>query len=205
MADCPFAKEKKRSPSSPSAATSRASRRRSPWRTTTPSPYAAHDSAIDVFHHGLGIAKACRRAPGEDALDARELFGGEAHFARLRILFEVLPPLGARDGHDVFSLGEHPRERELTCRDALRRGERLDVGDEGHVVGEIRPLKTRRRAAVVVVASEIFRALDFAGEKATTERAIRHKSDAELAADAEHVVLGIARPDFHLQNYILYL
>ncbi len=52
----------------------------------------------------------------------------------------------------------------------------------------------RGSVAPEIVLAELIGRLDGAGEEAAAERAERHEADAELAADIEHAVFRVARP-----------
>src|SRR5581483_4740409 len=99
-----------------------------------------------------------------------------------------------RDRHDVVALGEHPRKRQLRGRRALFRRELFDFRDELEVLREVLALETGRLAAKIV-RSEIFEALDFARQKAATERTVGDESDAELPAGRERSILRIPGPE----------
>src|SRR5687768_4500074 len=76
-------------------------------------PAYSNHSSIDQRHVLRGVTVARRDALGGDFVDPLEVFGREFHVSGCRVLFEVLPPLGARNGDDVIALRHHPRQREL--------------------------------------------------------------------------------------------
>ncbi len=53
------------------------------------------------------------------------------------IILKVPPPLGARNGNDVISLGQQPGERKLRRRATLPRGKRLHLLDEIEIPLEV--------------------------------------------------------------------
>jgi hypothetical protein len=110
-----------------------------------------------------------------------------------QILFEVFDALGPRDWHDVFALRQHPRERELRSGASFLASHLFDAGCEVDVALKVLALKSRR-VSPHIVGRKIFIALDLAGEKTASERAIRNEADAQFAANIEDAVLGIARP-----------
>src|SRR5947209_4185820 len=50
------------------------------------------------------------------------------------------------------------------------------------------------RVSAVIVLREVFESFDLASKKAAPERAVRHKTDSQLATCLKHPVLGIACP-----------
>ena len=52
-----------------------------------------------------------------------------------------------------------------------------------------------RGSAPVVALRQVFEAFDLAGQESATEWGIGDETDAEFAANAEHFLLWIARPE----------
>src|SRR5689334_21197312 len=86
-------------------------------------------SAVERLHALRRVALARRGAFREHAIDACEIVAGETYVESADVVLEILPPLGARDGHDVVALRQHPCERELGRRAAFLLCEAADLVD----------------------------------------------------------------------------
>src|SRR5437867_669370 len=148
----------------------------------------------DRPQHDLGIAEPGGGAGRHDGVDRRQVLGRERDRERARVLLEVRPPLGPRDGDDVLALREHPGERELRGLAALARRERFEVAHEVEILLEVLALEAGREAAVVV-GREVLEALDLPGQEAAPERAVGDEADPELATGGEDPVLRVAAPE----------
>src|SRR3989475_10509698 len=148
----------------------------------------------DRPQHRLGIAEPGGGAGRHDRVDRRQVLGRERDRERARVLLEVRPPLGPRDGDDVLALREHPGERELRGLAALARREPLEVAHEVEILLEVLALEAGREAAVVV-GREVLEALDLPGQEAPPERAVGDEADPELATGGDEPVLRVAAPE----------
>jgi hypothetical protein len=110
-----------------------------------------------------------------------------------QILFQVFDAFSARDRHNIFALRQHPREGQLRGCASLLASHLFDSRRELDVALKIVTLESRRVSAHII-GRKIFKALELAGEKAASQRAIGNEADAELAANTQDAVLGIAGP-----------
>src|SRR5687767_13852820 len=101
---------------------------------------------------------------------------------------------GSRDRHDVVPLCEHPGERELCGRAVMLLRDLLDLRDQLEILFEILSLKPRILSPEVIF-SQIFNALDLAGKKSPTERAVGYEADIEETQCIERSFFGIAGPE----------
>src|SRR5919198_5600825 len=117
-------------------------RRRSPLR-------AASYSAVDAGHPGLVVTLAgCLR---ELCVDAGKVICAELDVDRGGVLLEVGAALRARDRHDVVTLREQPRDRELRRRDAFFGGDLLDLVGEAQIGPQVVAGKSRAGTAEVAL------------------------------------------------------
>src|SRR5258705_3360892 len=91
------------------------------------------------------------------------------------IFFEVFHAFGARDGHNIFALREHPGEGELRSGASFLTSHLFDARNELDVALKILALESRR-VSPDVVGRKIFVAFDLAGEKTASERTIGNKA-----------------------------
>src|SRR5712691_8127436 len=117
----------------------------------------------------------------------------EREIDRRHVLLEPLLLLRARDREDVGAAREQPRERDLRGSGPAFRRDRLDGFHELEVLLEIaRP--EARLLAPDVVRRDVVYLPDVSGEEASPERRVRDKTDAQLAARGQDLVLDVARP-----------
>src|ERR1022692_1751863 len=67
-------------------------------------PMRLQDLSVHGVHHVFGVAKSSGCARWEYLVDAPQIFRSEFHVERRDILFQILAPLGSRDGDDVLIL-----------------------------------------------------------------------------------------------------
>src|ERR1700730_5468401 len=101
---------------------------------------------------------------------------------------------GARDWHDIVSLGKHPRQRELRRRALVLLCDFLDPCDELEILLEILTLKAWVLSPEIVLR-QIITILDLSGKKSAPQRAVRHESNVQKAQRIEQPLLRIARPE----------
>src|SRR5919199_212623 len=106
-------------------------------------------SAVDAAHVGVTI-------PGCHALwggfvDTPQVLIRQLYRRRSGILLQVLAPFSTRDRHDVLSLVQQPRQRELTRLNALLLRYLPDSFDQLQVLLEVLALEAGGIAAVVVL------------------------------------------------------
>jgi len=95
--------------------------------------------SIHDLHSGFWVTRSCRSTGGQDAINLGNVLGGQPNLQGANIILKVPPPLGAGNGNDVISLGQHPGERKLCRRATLPRGKRLHLLDEIEIPLEVRP------------------------------------------------------------------
>ena len=79
-------------------------------------------ASSDIQRRHAGLRRSARprpRPPGKQRR-VRRVPPSTAHVDGADIVLEILAPLGARDRHDVVALRQHPGQRQLRRRDALR-------------------------------------------------------------------------------------
>src|SRR3954467_9340201 len=101
---------------------------------------------------------------------------------------------GPRNRHDVVSLGQHPRQRELGGGAFVLLGDLFNSADQIQVLLKIFTLKAW------VVLSEIFvweiaEALDLARQESAAEWTIGDEADVERAECLEQTFFGVAAPE----------
>jgi hypothetical protein len=96
------------------------------------------------------------------------------------ILVEALFALGAGDRHHVLALRQHPGEDELRGGALLFFRDRLEPGEDLHVLVQVLALEARMREAPVALG-QVRLAVHRAGEHAAAERRVGDQRDAELA------------------------
>src|SRR5205814_333117 len=153
---------------------------------------------VDGTHRSVGVA---RTRGGSQILELRHVGARHRHGEGADVFFDIFPPLGPRDRHDVVPFRKEPGERQLARRTALRACERFDPSHEVEVLLKILALKPRMIAAPIAVL-DVFGTLDLAGEKAAAQWTIRDETDAELAHRGEDLLLHVAAPErvFRLQG-----
>src|SRR5437870_5762795 len=109
----------------------------------------------------------------------REIESGE-------ILFQIFATLGPGDGNDVVALRTDPRQSLLGRRAVFFRSDLLNATHEIEILLEILSLETRRGAAEIF-GTKVFKALYLPGKKASAERTVSNKADAQLPAGGNHV------------------
>src|SRR5712675_508473 len=101
---------------------------------------------------------------------------------------------GAGNRHDVVSLREHPRQRELRRGTLVLLRDFLDPRDQLEVLLEVLALKTRVLSPEIVLR-EIVDFLDLPREKSTAKGTVGDKADIQQPQCVEQSILGIARPE----------
>src|SRR5712671_2779863 len=100
---------------------------------------------------------------------------------------------GAGNRHDVVSLREHPRQRELRRGTLVLLRDFLDPRDQLEVLLEVLALKARVLSPEIVLR-EVVDFLDMSREKSTAEGTVGYEADVQQPQRVEQSVLGIARP-----------
>ncbi len=100
---------------------------------------------------------------------------------------------GARDRHDVVTLCQHPRQRELRRRALVLLCDFLDSRDQPEIVSEVLSLKARVLSPEIVLR-QIIDLLDLSSKKSATERAVCDEANVQKAQCIEQSILRIARP-----------
>src|SRR6266704_4618156 len=151
-------------------------------------------SAVDEGQVPRCVARTSHRARWQRGVELRDVGGAELQGCRSDVLLEIAPPLRAGDGHDVFALVQQPRERDLSGRRALPRGQVAHDGGRAHVRVEVFPLVARVTSAVIALPI-LLGALRGPGQESPTERAEWHQADAELAEERNDSRLEIPLPE----------
>ena len=149
-------------------------------------------SPVDGAH--VRVALSGRRAARQRLVERVQVGLVKLDVGRRRVLLQVLPPLGARDRHDVVALGQEPRQGELARRDVSLGGDFLHPLDQREVLLEVLALESRRLAAPVSLGN-VLGALEPAGEEASSQRAVGHKPDAQLANRGQDLLFRVAAPE----------
>src|SRR5688572_18096431 len=100
----------------------------------------------------------------------------------------------SRDRHDVVTLREDPGQRELSGGAVMLLRDLLHLRDELEILLEILSLKARVLSPEIILG-QIFDALDLAGEKSATKRAVRYEADIEETQRIEQSFFGIPGPE----------
>src|SRR2546421_6748861 len=153
------------------------------------------------FHHRFRIART-----GGDIfrcyfVDPFEIVRIQEHIERVHIFAQIFSPFRSRNWDDVFALRQDPGQGELRGRATFFPSDLAHLANEIQIALKIFSLKPRGSPPVVVLR-QVFKAFDLAGQESATERGIGDKTDAELAANTEHFLFWIARPEriFRLQR-----
>src|SRR5439155_5906868 len=128
-----------------------------------------------------------------DFLDAREIGAAKIHIERTDVFLQIFTAFCSRNRNNIFALGQNPSERELRPRAFFLARDLPELGDEIEIALKIFALKPRRRAPVIIV-QQVFWFFDLTGQKSAAERTIRHKSNTQLATNAENLCFEIERP-----------
>src|ERR1700719_219778 len=156
-------------------------------------PRLSRRLAVYCVHHVLGITQSRGSAGGKHFVNPAKIIRGKFHIECADVFFEVRAPLGAGNGHDVFSLSQYPGKSKLRGLATFLFRNLFHSADQVQVLLEVLPLETRR-AAAVVVGWKVFETPELAGEEAAAKRTVSDEADAEFAASREDPVFGIARP-----------
>src|SRR5450759_609056 len=159
-------------------------------RSTTARPVPLD---VDVRHVRVAIARG--HAAGRGLVDARQVLLAELDLHGRHVLLQVRAMLGARDGHDVVALVQHPGQSKLSGRHALLGGERLEALHELAVAAEIVALETWVTGAEIALVAHVVGRAEAAREEAAPDRGVGHEADAELAHGREQALLRVARPE----------
>src|SRR6516162_9764041 len=139
------------------------------------------------------VPSPLHRDLGSRAIDLAEVNGRQFDVNRPEVLFEAMRLRRAWDGDDPWLLGQQPRERDLSGRRLLPgRYPRQEI-DQGLVRSAI--LRSETRDGIAEVGAAQFGVLvDLACKKASTQRAVRDKADAELLHRRQNLLLGASPP-----------
>src|SRR5450830_1053276 len=148
---------------------------------------------VDVRHVRVAIARG--HAAGLGLVDARQVLLAELDLHGRHVLLQVRATLGARDGHDVVALVQHPSQSKLSGRHALLGGERLEALHELAVAAEVVALETWVTGAEIALVAHVVGRAEAAREEAAPDRGVGHEADAELAHGREQALLRVARPE----------
>src|SRR5712691_1799143 len=107
-------------------------------------------SAVDGPHATFRIARARSHALGGDRFDPSQVLRAELNSRGPDVFLQVAAPLGPGNRHDVLTLGQQPRERELGGRAPLLSRHLLHPRDEIQVLREVRALAPRLLAPPTV-------------------------------------------------------
>src|SRR5260370_30952509 len=94
-------------------------------------------------------------ALGRNLFDLREFALRQLDLGRRSVFFKVGAALGTGDRDHVFSLREHPRERELARRDSLLLRNRFDLIDNLEILLDIFALDAVRETPPHIVSREL--------------------------------------------------
>ena len=100
-------------------------------------------STIYRCHCGSRVARPRRCASGDSFVDSGQIAGRKLDLHRAHIFFQVVPSLCSRYGDDLVTLGQDPRQRELSRRAVLLAGNLLDAVDQLQIPGKVLTLKAR--------------------------------------------------------------
>src|SRR5262249_6194743 len=109
------------------------------------------------------------------------------------VFLQTTDMLRSGDRNDVVALRKDPGQGQLRRLASLRGGERLDAAHQFQILLKIIGFKSREPEPAVI-RCELIHPPEAAREEAAPERAVCHKSDAQLSADRENVLLNIACP-----------
>src|SRR5207302_1399469 len=149
---------------------------------------------VHPLHGGGRVPRARGDALRGHLVDATQVVLGQLHPHRSRVLLQVLALLGAWDGHDVLSLREQPRERELRRSAALLRRDLAHPLHELQVPLEILTLEPRM-VAPVVVRRQVLVPLEAPGEEPAAERAVGDEPDPQLPHGGQDLLLHVPAPE----------
>src|SRR6266853_301875 len=157
--------------------------------------------SVQGRHCHLRIAETSSDAFGSYLVNARQIVGSELNVDRAKVFFQVFAALGAGDGNNVLTLGQHPGQRKLRRRAVLLARDLFDLCHQIKVLLEVISLEARRYAPEIIWR-QIFKAFELSGKEATSERAVRDEADAEFAYGRQDLVFRITLPQrvFSLQR-----
>ncbi len=148
----------------------------------------------EQFHHRFGITRT-----GSDifwcyCVDSFEIVRIQEDIERVHIFAQIFSPLRSRNWDDVFALRQDPGQGELCGRATFFPSDLAHLANEIQIALKIFSLKPRS-SSPIVVRRQIFEAFDLTGQESATERGIGDETDAEFAANSEHFLFWIARPE----------
>src|SRR5437868_1513698 len=148
----------------------------------------------EQLHHRFRITRT-----GSDIfrcyfVDPFEIVRIQEHIERVPIFAQIFSSFRPRNWDDIFALRQDPGQGELRGRATFFPSNLAHLANEIQITLEIFSLKPRGTPPVVVLR-QVFEAFDLAGQEPATERGIGDKTDAELAANTEHFLFWIARPE----------
>src|SRR5947207_4340690 len=150
-------------------------------------------SSVDLRHELLVVTGPGDLLWRERGVELRDFRRGEVESGRAHVLFEIAPPLRARDRDDVLPFVQQPRERDLRGRRAPARRELPDRRRGANSRVEILAGEPRI-AAPEVALGILLRPPGVAGEETATERGERDEADAELAQQRKDPRLEVPLP-----------
>src|SRR5882724_8093344 len=133
------------------------------------------------------------RILGRHFVDSCQILARKIDIEGADVFLQILSPFRSWNRNDVFTLGEDPRQRELSRSATFFARDFFHSLHQIEIALKIFALKSRRRSSVVVLR-QIFRFLNLAGQESAAEGAVGNETDSELAANAENFRFGIARP-----------
>src|SRR6266850_3462788 len=142
-----------------------------------------------------------RRVTFSDDLNMREALRnifpvalGQVYSERPDVLLQITNSFRPRDGHNVFALGEHPRQCQLRRRRAFFAGQLLDRCRQLQVFLQRLLSETGIRPSPIAWV-EIFEFLDCTCQESAPKRTVRDERDAKFAASRQYAVgLHLTRP-----------
>src|ERR1051326_7943127 len=159
----------------------------------------ANGLLIHRRHRSFRVALARGNALGSNFSDARQIVGCQFDADSFKVLLKIFAALGAGNGRNVVTLGQHPGQGKLRGATLLLSRDLFDFRHQIKVLLEVFSLKARRHAAEIV-GGQVFKALELSSQKAASERAIGHKADAQFAYGGQNFILGIALPQRILRS-----
>ena len=145
----------------------------------------------------MRVAFARSALGGEDGFQLGAVVGAQGEARRSHALFQVRHALRAGDGHDVVALRHCPSHGQLRGGQPQAVGHGLHARHQREVVSQVVAMKTRVNAAAVL-GIQVVKALNATGQQPTPQGRVTHKGDVELAAQVNHLDLGVAVPQREL-------
>src|SRR4029079_10105340 len=128
--------------------------------------FAVSASTVQQLHHRFGVARTGERIFGCDVFDAFEIVSRESYFNRADVFLEIFSAFRSGNGNDVVTLGEHPRQSELSWRAMLFASDLFHFPNQFEVAIEVVALKPWHRAPIIALG-QIAGFLNLAGEESS--------------------------------------